>query len=637
MSLLKQTEEFLESSDLDERKKKGQYFTPHSIKEAALSQIDLFDGARVLENSCGTGEFIHSIIQKNPNVCIDAYDIDPKMVSMCKSSFPGINAQTRNFLEMDHKPEYDYVIGNPPYFEYLERDMPESIVNKFKTWFDGKPNIYALFIKASIDCLVEGGKLVFVVPKSINNGFSFRKFREYIIKNCNILNMSFYKANMFKNAQQEVMILVLQKLKRGETNNKNYLFSKHGMNEGNVPIFTLYKDRLESEFNNSKSLKELGFKVKTGNFVWNQNKDIISRNKLDTKLLWSCNIVDNKLKLDLPKLNLSPVLPVEIDSCDVTDNTDCSGEKEEVAPDPLDLDCDGELTTYDCDGVFTADDCDDNDPSTVTDMDCDGPEKVYLRPKFQKGQYVSSTEKIKPLKGRAIILNRIVGTSNSSSLRAAIVDFGDEEYYVENHLNVITETDESKYTLEQIYDELIKPEKVEMLKMVTGNTQLSQRELENLIPINIEKRHDGRSSTNKLTIKFKKMHPHAVIPTYAKEGDAAMDLYAVEHMKDKHGNHVYFTGVALEIPEGFVGLLFPRSSVSKTSMSLANSVGVIDSGYRGEIMLKYRHVGGSNSIYVSEDRVGQLMIIPHPRIELIEVEELSSTERGKGGFGSTGS
>ena len=139
-----------------------------------------------------------------------------------------------------------------------------------------------------------------------------------------------------------------------------------------------------------------------------------------------------------------------------------------------------------------------------------------------------------------------------------------------------------------------------------------------------------------MIIKVKKLHPDAVIPTYAKEGDAAMDLYAAEVMKDKYGNYVYLTGVALEIPKGFVGLLFPRSSVSRTCMSLANSVGVVDSGYRGEIMLKYRLTGGGNEVYKTGDRVGQLMILPYPKIELIESEELSSTDRGSGGFGSTG-
>jgi len=140
-----------------------------------------------------------------------------------------------------------------------------------------------------------------------------------------------------------------------------------------------------------------------------------------------------------------------------------------------------------------------------------------------------------------------------------------------------------------------------------------------------------------MIIKMKKLHPEAIAPTYAKEGDAAMDMYAAEVMKNKYGNYVYLTGVALEIPPGFVGLLFPRSSVSKTSMSLANSVGVVDSGYRGEIMFKYRHINNLNPFYKTGERVGQLMIIPYPKIELIEVEELSTTDRGDGGFGSTGS
>ena len=146
-----------------------------------------------------------------------------------------------------------------------------------------------------------------------------------------------------------------------------------------------------------------------------------------------------------------------------------------------------------------------------------------------------------------------------------------------------------------------------------------------------------KNNINNIKIKVKKVRKGAAIPTYAKNGDAAMDLYAAEATKDKWGNHVYLTGIAIEIPPGFVGLLFPRSSVSKTCLSLANSVGVVDSGYRGEIMLKYRRTGEANPLYSCGDRVGQIMIMPYPQVEFIEAEELSNTERGEGGFGSTGS
>jgi dUTP pyrophosphatase len=97
----------------------------------------------------------------------------------------------------------------------------------------------------------------------------------------------------------------------------------------------------------------------------------------------------------------------------------------------------------------------------------------------------------------------------------------------------------------------------------------------------------------------------------------------------------YDTGLSIEIPEGYVGLLFPRSSVSKTTLNLANSVGVIDSGYRGPLMLKFRYLE-EGDVYEVGDRVAQLVIMKLPFVEIIEVSELSSSERGEGGFGSTG-
>ena len=129
-----------------------------------------------------------------------------------------------------------------------------------------------------------------------------------------------------------------------------------------------------------------------------------------------------------------------------------------------------------------------------------------------------------------------------------------------------------------------------------------------------------------MKVKIKKLHPDAVIPTYAKPGDAGMDLTAVEILNDDGKHITYKTGVAIQIPQGYVGLLFPRSSVYKTCMYLSNSVGVIDSGYRGEIMLKYRMTEGY-SLYDIGDRVGQIMILPYPEIEFKEVEQLSNRKR----------
>ena len=139
-----------------------------------------------------------------------------------------------------------------------------------------------------------------------------------------------------------------------------------------------------------------------------------------------------------------------------------------------------------------------------------------------------------------------------------------------------------------------------------------------------------------MKVKIKKLHPDAVIPSYAKHGDAGMDLTAISEKWNEDNSMVtYDTGLAVEIPSGHVGLIFPRSSVSKTTLSLANCVGVIDSGYRGNIMVKYRYLEEGN-VYDVGDRVAQMIILPYPQVEFEEVEELSNSERNDGGFGSTG-
>lgn len=148
-----------------------------------------------------------------------------------------------------------------------------------------------------------------------------------------------------------------------------------------------------------------------------------------------------------------------------------------------------------------------------------------------------------------------------------------------------------------------------------------------------------------LKVKIKKLIPEAVIPKYAKPGDAGMDLVATSQEFEKNAAgrrmQVYGTGLAFEIPEGYVGLIFPRSSIAKTELSLTNCVGVIDSGYRGEVKFKFAIDGGSratqSSTYKVGDRIGQIIIMPFPAVEFEEAEELSSTERGTGGFGSSGS
>lgn len=115
-----------------------------------------------------------------------------------------------------------------------------------------------------------------------------------------------------------------------------------------------------------------------------------------------------------------------------------------------------------------------------------------------------------------------------------------------------------------------------------------------------------------------------------------MDLTAISKSQE-YDIMTFGTGLSIEIPDGYVGLIFPRSSIFRTDLMLSNSVGVIDSKFRGEIMFKFKiNPVNSSAFYDIGDRVGQLIIIPYPQIEFEETEELSSSDRGEGGFGSTG-
>lgn len=138
-----------------------------------------------------------------------------------------------------------------------------------------------------------------------------------------------------------------------------------------------------------------------------------------------------------------------------------------------------------------------------------------------------------------------------------------------------------------------------------------------------------------IQLKIKKLHPNARIPEYATDGSAGMDLVAIE-CAPKDNKLICDTGLAMSIPNGYVGLLFPRSSVHKKDLRLANSVGVIDSDYRGPVKAIFKLTDNGVDQYKPGDRVCQMIIVKTPQVLIQEVEKLDDTERGDGGFGSTG-
>lgn len=149
-----------------------------------------------------------------------------------------------------------------------------------------------------------------------------------------------------------------------------------------------------------------------------------------------------------------------------------------------------------------------------------------------------------------------------------------------------------------------------------------------------------------LNIRIKRLSDKAAIPVKAHSTDAGLDLVAVSCHRERD-ILTYGTGIALEIPKGYVGLVFPRSSVFKYDLQLTNSVGVIDSGYRGEIMFKYRitmdvygnvtgHAKAKPKVFEIGERIGQIIFVPYPEVAFTEVDELAPSDRGTTGYGDSG-
>ena len=152
----------------------------------------------------------------------------------------------------------------------------------------------------------------------------------------------------------------------------------------------------------------------------------------------------------------------------------------------------------------------------------------------------------------------------------------------------------------------------------------------------------GKCRNRKMDVKtmivnVKKLNDKATLPARAHDTDAGFDLTATS-VVEKDGMVVCGTGLAFEIPVGYVGLIFPRSSIAKTSLQMSNCVGVADSGYRGEIICKFRKCCGGpiNLIYEVGERIAQIIIMPFPEVSFKESEALSDSPRGANGFGSTG-
>ena len=391
----KESIDYLKNTDIKKRKKLGQYFTPKSIRELLLSKLPKKDNADILDPACGSGEFLLSCKKYFKNPILYGFDIDKKLINISSKLVKNAIIKNFDFLNIDiNKKKYDYIIGNPPYFELK---LNEEIKKKYFDIIKGRVNIFSLFIKTGLDLLKDGGYLAYVVPPSMNNGAYFSKLREYVIKNSSLEYLHIIDgADNFHLANQKVMLIILKK-----TNSKKsskYIFKKNG-----ITIFTEDKNFLNKSYKNTVSLKDIGYTVKTGSIIWNEHKEKLTNDKNNsTLLIWASNINNGKIIIGYTK---------------------------------------------------------------------------------GKPQYIKNISNDLIIKSRVVVVNRITGSSKDINIKAAIVN--EKEFVCENHINVIymSKNANCNYSLEDIFKALQDKTNIKVMRLISGNTQISKTELERLLPI----------------------------------------------------------------------------------------------------------------------------------------------------------
>ena len=274
--------------DKNDKKNNGIYFTPpktvHRNIEFLRPYIKNFKN--VLEPSCGSCEYIVSLNKLYSHLNITGIEFNKTIFESIKLlENKNISLHNEDYLTYDTANTYDLIIGNPPYYVMKKKDVDPS----YYDYFDGRPNIFVLFIIKSLGLLNDNGILSFVLPKSFLNCLYCDKTRKHISNNFKILQI--LECNdVYIETKQTTIILVLQKT--DDVVNNEFI-----LDNGSYTMFGIPENvkKLRSLYNGSSTLKKSGFKVNVGNVVWNQCKADLTDDDSKTRLIYSSDIKCKKL------------------------------------------------------------------------------------------------------------------------------------------------------------------------------------------------------------------------------------------------------------------------------------------------------------------------------------------------------
>lgn len=276
----------------EEKKKQGIFFTPPVTisKNIEFLQPFIKNTMKVLEPSCGSCEYILRLNNINPNIKITGIELNKTIFETIKQYDTDTNNITllnKNYLTHKFDSKFDLIIGNPPYFVMKKPEVEKS----YYKYFDGRPNIFILFIIKSLELLDNKGILSFVLPKSFLNCLYYDKTRKHIFKNYKILDI-IECDDEYIETKQDTIILILQNEK--PTNNTSYSIT--------ISEYTIFgiQDNIKvikKLYNNSKNLFDLNFYVYVGTIVWNQCKKDLTDDDSNTHLIYSSDITNNKLSI----------------------------------------------------------------------------------------------------------------------------------------------------------------------------------------------------------------------------------------------------------------------------------------------------------------------------------------------------